>query len=51
MIKRSKKYLAVLLAGAVALSNITGSIQVSAKIITPEVQEYEIYPLYRRDNA
>ena len=45
MIKRSKKYLAVLLAGAVALSNITGSIQVSAKIITPEVQEYEIYPV------
>ena len=45
MIKRSKKYLAVLLAGAIALSNITGSIQVSAKIITPEVQEYEIYPV------
>ena len=45
MIKRSKKYLAVLLAGAIALSNITGSIQVSAKIITPGVQEYEIYPV------
>ena len=45
MIKRSKKYLAVLLAGAIALSNITGSIQVSAKIITSGVQEYEIYPV------
>ena len=45
MIKRSKKYLAVLLAGAIALSNITGSIQVSAKIITTGVQEYEIYPV------
>ena len=45
MIKRSKKYLAVLLVGAIALSNITGSIQVSAKIITPGVQEYEIYPV------
>ncbi|WP_370831902.1 beta-N-acetylglucosaminidase domain-containing protein [Clostridium sp.] len=45
MIKRSKKYLAVLLAGAIALSNVTGSIQVSAKIIIPGAQEYEIYPV------
>lgn len=52
MIKKSKRYLSLMLTGAILISNMAGSIRVSAETIPSEVSvvdvkssEYEIYPV------